>query len=221
MGAVKSKSGHSAHRHTEGQILQQPPKQQLPPYNGVHCEYHFIRIDIPFSIKMNLSFLSDPNMQMAMADQNAYVPHLLEMYSQGYRLLSFQLTPGSVHSSGFMMSMTSTTMLRAQAIFRKIEPSENHERFSLQVVKSSIESGTFLTGVHSMMQTTTQTQTHTQHLYKMIHDHACQGCRLRCIEITGCYRAPYSHMNNPQSMGIDSGMAYGQNIGHSGSSSKF
>jgi hypothetical protein len=72
-----------------------------------------------------------------------------------------------------------------------------------------------------MMQTTTQTQTHTQHLYKMIHDHACQGCRLRCIEITGCYRAPYSHMNNPQSMGIDSGMAYGQNIGHSGSSSKF
>ena len=58
MGAVKSKSDHSAHRHTERQILQQPP------YNGVPCEYHFIRIDIPFSKKMNLSFLSDPEMQM-------------------------------------------------------------------------------------------------------------------------------------------------------------
>ena len=55
----------------------------------------------------------------------------------------------------------------------------------------------------------------------MIHDHACQGCRLRCIEITGCYRVPYNRMDNPQSMGIGSGMGYGQNIGHSGSSSKF
>ena len=64
MGAVKSKSDHSAHRHTERHILQQPPEQQQPPYNGVPCEYHFIRIDIPFSKKMNLSFLSDPEMQM-------------------------------------------------------------------------------------------------------------------------------------------------------------
>ena len=106
-------------------------------------------------------------------------------------------------------------MLRVQATFRKNDPSENHEIFSLQVVKSSIEYGTFLTGVQSTMQATTQTQTHTQHLYKMIHDHACEGCRLRCIEITGCHQAPDSHMNNPQSMGIDSGMAHGQNIEHS------
>ena len=54
MGAVKSKSDHSAHRHAERQIIQQPPEQQQPPYNGVPCEYHFIRIDIPF--------LSDPEM---------------------------------------------------------------------------------------------------------------------------------------------------------------
>ena len=50
-------------------------------------------------------------------------------------------------------------MLRVQAIFRKNDPSENHGIFSLQVVKSSIESGTFLTGVQSTMQNSTQTQT--------------------------------------------------------------
>jgi hypothetical protein len=33
MGAVKSKSDHSAHRHAERQIIQQPPEQQQPPYN--------------------------------------------------------------------------------------------------------------------------------------------------------------------------------------------
>jgi hypothetical protein len=158
MGAVKSKSDHSAHRHTERQILQQPP------YNRVPCEYHFIRINIPFSTKINFSFFRNPDMQMAMADQNTYVPHLLQMYNEGYRLLSFQLTPGSVHSSGVMMTATSTTMLRVQATFRKNDPSENHEIFSLQVVKSSIEYGTFLTGVQSTMQNSTQTQTHTQHL---------------------------------------------------------
>ena len=168
---------------------------------------------------MNLTFLRDPNIQMATSDPNAYVPHLQQMYEHGYRLLSFQLTPGSIHSSGFM-SYSSTTTLRAQAIFRKNEPKRPDEKFSLQVVKSSIESGTFLTSVHFMRGTSAQTQTHTQHLYSMIHDYACRGCRLRCIEITGCYRAPNLPMQGPQSMGVGSGMAYGQNYGHSGSRSK-
>jgi hypothetical protein len=53
---------------------------------------HFIRINIPFSTKINFSFFRNPDMQMAMADQNTYVPHLLQMYNEGYRLLSFQLT---------------------------------------------------------------------------------------------------------------------------------
>jgi hypothetical protein len=65
--------------------------------DGVPCEYHFIRTNIPFSMKINFSFFRNPDMQMAMADQNTYVPHLLQMYNEGYRLLSFQLTPGSVH----------------------------------------------------------------------------------------------------------------------------
>ncbi|XP_076099713.1 uncharacterized protein LOC143069125 [Mytilus galloprovincialis] len=213
MGATSSKNGHS----NKGKVLQQQPVQPpQPPYNGIPCDYQFLRIDIPFTIQMNLSFLSNPNMQMATSDPNAYVPHLTQMYEIGYRLLSFQLTPGSIQSSGFM-TMSSTTTLRAQAIFRKNEPKfKPDERFSLQVIKSSIESGTFLTGVHSMSHTSSQTQTQTQHLYQMINDYACRGCRLRCIEITGCYKPPQDlNMYGPQTMGVGSGMAYGQGHLHS------
>jgi squalene cyclase len=36
-------------------------------------------------MKINFSFFRNPDMQMAMADQNTYVPHLLQMYNEGYR----------------------------------------------------------------------------------------------------------------------------------------
>jgi hypothetical protein len=49
-----------------------------------------------------------------------------------------------VENGMFILIKWSTTMLRVQATFRKNDPSENHEIFSLQVVKSSIEYGTFL-----------------------------------------------------------------------------
>ncbi|XP_063427359.1 uncharacterized protein LOC134710879 [Mytilus trossulus] len=204
---------------TTSKKIQKPVQPTQPPYNGIPCDYQFLRIDIPFTIQMNLSFLSNPNMQMATSDPNAYIPHLIQMYDLGYRLLSFKLTQGSIRSSG-VMSMTSTTTRRAQAIFRKNEPKfQPDERFSLQVIKSSIESGTFLTGVHSMSQSSSQTQTQTQHLFKMINDYAYKGCRLRCIEITGCYRPPKDlNMYGPQTMGVGSGMAYGQ--GHLNSKSR-
>jgi hypothetical protein len=44
MGAVKSKSDHSAHRHAERQIIQQPPEQQQPPYNGVLLYIYFFSV---------------------------------------------------------------------------------------------------------------------------------------------------------------------------------
>jgi len=188
MGAVKSKSGHSAHQHNEGQILQQlrytegQILQQLS-YNGVPCEYHFFSLDQLIT--------SNHYRNRATPYLNADVPHLLQMYDKGCRLLSFQLIPGSIHLTSGCFSTTCKTILTAQGIFRKIEPSENRERFSLQVVKSPIESSV------SLLSHRSSTQTHTQHIYKVIHEHACQGCRLLCI--TDCVRA-HTDQINPRTM---------------------
>lgn len=142
---------------------------KLPNYLGIPCEYEIMRMETNSS-----------SVQTATSDVNAYLPYFREMYNVGNRLLTLKLI-GSIHNY-----VTAKTMVKAQAIFRTNEPKlRSDESYTLQAVKSPLESGTFLNDVNFLSGTATG-RTHTQHIFQMINDYASRGGRLRCIEIIGC-----------------------------------
>jgi hypothetical protein len=111
MGTTHSKQGGN-----KGQVLASkaaPP----PPYLGELVPYHFINLNIPLQMNVQFSFLS-PGVTLNTTNVDNYFPHLMQMYEQGFRMLTFTGVPGSVTSHGLSSIGTQTSNLKFQGIER-------------------------------------------------------------------------------------------------------
>jgi hypothetical protein len=152
------------------------------PYTGPPVDYHFIHIEATVESETKLKFLGGAKVNTVVTE--SYMPDLTSVYAQGYRLLTFTSTPGTITTGGIGKQRSATTKMKFQAIFYLPEDSRSSQ-FQLRVEKSALYSRAFISGGVFAIKRDFQNTVNSSHIFQTIHNIAQSGGRLICIEPTG------------------------------------
>ena len=132
----------------------------------------------------NASCVSGDFGSISAIDQNDYMPRLVELYTEGFRLLSFVVKPGHLRMGPVFHQAES--LIKCQAIFRKSREEEIYDKYTIKNVRSVLPSRLFQSGAgFAIGQGIVGTDADIDHVFKTIGEETNGGARLVCIEVTG------------------------------------
>ncbi|XP_060063055.1 uncharacterized protein LOC132543557 [Ylistrum balloti] len=152
--------------------------QQEPKYAGPPVTYNIVNIDVPHESQTGLLF--SPEMAFNTLTGSVYLPALTNMYDLGFRMSTFNVSPGSMTASGFV-SLKLESKLRTQGIFHQVTEEEKG-KWKLCMEKSSLPQQVFGTGLLKIGGTSS---TQPIHIFQTIDRISNEGGRLVSIEVTG------------------------------------
>ncbi|OWF50409.1 uncharacterized protein LOC110450491 [Mizuhopecten yessoensis] len=151
---------------------------QEPKYAGPPVTYNIVNIDVPHEAQTGLAF--GPQVEFKTLTGSIYLPALTNMYDLGFRMSTFNVSPGSMTASGFV-SLKMETKLKTQGIFHKVSDEEKG-KWKLCMEKSCLPQQVFATGLLQIGGTVTSQPTH---IFQTIEKLSVDGGRLISIEVTG------------------------------------
>lgn len=151
---------------------------QEPKYAGPPVTYNIVNIEVPHEAQTGLIF--SPQTEFKTLTGTVYLPALTNMYGLGFRMSTFNVSPGSMTASGFV-SFKVESKLKTQGIFHQV-PEEERGKWALNMVKTCIPQQVFGTGLLQIGGTVTSQPIH---ILQTIEKISCDGGRLIGIEVTG------------------------------------
>ncbi|XP_033733791.1 uncharacterized protein LOC117322932 [Pecten maximus] len=181
---------------------------QEPKYAGPPVTYNFVNIEVPHEAQTG--FIFSPELQFKTLTGTVYLPALTNLYDLGFRMSTFNVSPGSMTASGFM-SLKVESRLKTQGIFHQVTD-EERGKWKLCMEKTCIPQQVFGTGLLQIGGTVASQPIHIlQTIEKVSHD----GGRLIGIEVTGGSFSGASAAPVSATMGMGAGQPSMMLYGHS------
>lgn len=157
---------------------QQQQTQQEQRYAGPPVTCNFVNIEVPHEAKTGYVF--NPDVPFQTLTGGIYLPALTNLYDLGFRMSTFNVSPGSMTASGFT-SLKMESTLKTQGVFCQASDEEKG-KWKLCMEKSCLPQQVFATG---LLQIGGTTSSQPIHIFQTIDKVSQDGGRLIAIEVTG------------------------------------